>query len=93
MYETVSPTYGTTSISVESKGDMVGQPSVHAEESSLCSRGNREAKKDFKQLSDWIIYVTHESNGYCLEETGLKKGKAVSYCSNASKKEWEGGAK
>lgn len=93
MYEIVFFIYGIISILVELKGDMVGQFLVYVEEFLFCLRGNREVKKDFKQLSDWIIYVIYELNGYCLEEIGLKKGKVVSYCSNVSKKEWEGGVK
>ena len=47
--------------------------------------------KDFKHLSDVIMHITHEGVGYCLEGIGLEKGKAVSYCSNASKMKWQGG--
>lgn len=45
--------------------------------------------KDFKQLSDMTIHVTHEACAYCLEGIGLEKGKLVGYCRNASKKERE----
>lgn len=57
----------------------------------MFSRGNREAMQDFKHLSDVITHITQERCRCCLEGVGLEKGKAVSYCSNASKMKWRGG--